>query len=387
MTTEAELRELAARAPPNSTALPPRTCWRGPTATSAGVTSWRRTCRTRRWSTWPVGPVPGWTCCSLDTGYHFAETIGTRDAVEAVYDVTVVNVTPEHRPNRICARQDLFARDPHECCRLRRWNPGRALKPADAWVTGIRRVESPPPTLRSSVRRGVRPGEDQPAGRLVPTRDVRDLRRHPRRPGEPAGRRGLSVHRLCAVHRQAGGGRRPAQHPTPHHAGSDIPEIVASYRPGCTAQAILQSDVLGRSRSVVTRRCCVSGWPEPGSAPDGPGHMASHLSRPSDPRAAAPTPARSVCNGSGVRYSGAGTRSLSPPGPAHADRRHPRLRAGGARRIVVAPWFPGTWPDHRSGSQEYAGPAGTFDDRPLGSQPGGRHRAGPLRVVSGGAAA
>ena len=31
----------------------------------------------------------------LDTGYHFAETIGTRDAVEAVYDVNMVNVTPE----------------------------------------------------------------------------------------------------------------------------------------------------------------------------------------------------------------------------------------------------------------------------------------------------
>ena len=30
----------------------------------------------------------------LDTGYHFPETIGTRDAVSAVYPVNVVNVTP-----------------------------------------------------------------------------------------------------------------------------------------------------------------------------------------------------------------------------------------------------------------------------------------------------
>ena len=36
---------------------------------------------------------PGVDVLFLDTGYHFAETIGTRDAVEAVYDVTVVNVT------------------------------------------------------------------------------------------------------------------------------------------------------------------------------------------------------------------------------------------------------------------------------------------------------
>lgn len=38
---------------------------------------------------------PGVDVLFLDTGYHFAETIGTRDAVESVYDVNVVNVTPE----------------------------------------------------------------------------------------------------------------------------------------------------------------------------------------------------------------------------------------------------------------------------------------------------
>ena len=32
----------------------------------------------------------------LDTGYHFVETIGTRDAIESVYDIRVVDVTPEH---------------------------------------------------------------------------------------------------------------------------------------------------------------------------------------------------------------------------------------------------------------------------------------------------
>ena len=38
---------------------------------------------------------PGVDVLFLDTGYHFVETIGTRDAVEAVYDVNVVNVRPE----------------------------------------------------------------------------------------------------------------------------------------------------------------------------------------------------------------------------------------------------------------------------------------------------
>ena len=89
---------------------------------------------------------PGVDVLFLDTGYHFAETIGTRDAVEAVYGVNVVNV----RPERTVAEQDslfgkdLFARDPAECCRMRKVEPlGKALAGYSAWVTGIRRVEAP----------------------------------------------------------------------------------------------------------------------------------------------------------------------------------------------------------------------------------------------------
>ena len=89
---------------------------------------------------------PGVDVLFLDTGYHFVETIGTRDAVEAVYDVNVVNVRPEHT----VAEQDalfgknLFARQPNECCRMRKVEPlSKALRGYSAWVTGIRRVEAP----------------------------------------------------------------------------------------------------------------------------------------------------------------------------------------------------------------------------------------------------
>jgi phosphoadenosine phosphosulfate reductase len=89
---------------------------------------------------------PGVDVLFLDTGYHFAETIGTRDAVESVYDITIVNVTPEHtaaEQDRLLGK-DLFARDPEQCCRLRKVVPlGSALSNYAAWVTGIRRVESP----------------------------------------------------------------------------------------------------------------------------------------------------------------------------------------------------------------------------------------------------
>ena len=89
---------------------------------------------------------PGVDVLFLDTGYHFAETIGTRDAVESVYDVNVVNVTPEHTVEQQdeLLGKNLFERNPNECCRLRKVEPlSKALRGYSAWVTGIRRVEAP----------------------------------------------------------------------------------------------------------------------------------------------------------------------------------------------------------------------------------------------------
>lgn len=88
---------------------------------------------------------PGIDVVFLDTGYHFAETIGTRDAVSAVYPVNVINVTP----SRTVAEQDaelgprLYGRNPDLCCYLRKVVPlERALDPYQAWITGVRKEET-----------------------------------------------------------------------------------------------------------------------------------------------------------------------------------------------------------------------------------------------------
>jgi phosphoadenosine phosphosulfate reductase len=89
---------------------------------------------------------PGVDVLFLDTGYHFAETIGTRDAVETVYDVRIVNATPEQTVAEQDASEgkDLFAREPDRCCFLRKVVPlQRTLAGYHAWVTGVRRVEAP----------------------------------------------------------------------------------------------------------------------------------------------------------------------------------------------------------------------------------------------------
>ncbi|OXM42472.1 phosphoadenylyl-sulfate reductase [Amycolatopsis alba] len=83
----------------------------------------------------------------LQTGYHFPETIGTRDAVQAVYPgVRIVNAEAEQS----VADQDaeygpkLHERDPNRCCHLRKVVPLRnTLAKYSAWVTGVRRVDAP----------------------------------------------------------------------------------------------------------------------------------------------------------------------------------------------------------------------------------------------------
>ncbi|WP_375425401.1 phosphoadenylyl-sulfate reductase [uncultured Friedmanniella sp.] len=89
--------------------------------------------------------APGIDVVFLDTGYHFVETIGTRDAVAAVHHVNLINVTAEQTPAEQDATwgRDLFARDPDQCCALRKVAPlGRALEPYAAWATGLRRADS-----------------------------------------------------------------------------------------------------------------------------------------------------------------------------------------------------------------------------------------------------
>jgi len=90
--------------------------------------------------------LPGVEVLFLETGYHFPETIGTRDAVAAMYDIKIVNALPEHtvaEQDTLLGR-DLFAREPDRCCHLRKVVPLRnTLAGYDAWVTGVRRVEAP----------------------------------------------------------------------------------------------------------------------------------------------------------------------------------------------------------------------------------------------------
>jgi phosphoadenosine phosphosulfate reductase len=90
--------------------------------------------------------APGVDVLFLETGYHFPQTLATRDAVAAALPVRVRDLLPVQS----VAEQDaeygerLHERDPDLCCALRKVEPlDRALAGYDAWATGVRRDEAP----------------------------------------------------------------------------------------------------------------------------------------------------------------------------------------------------------------------------------------------------
>jgi phosphoadenosine phosphosulfate reductase len=92
-----------------------------------------------------AGVAPGVDVLFLETGYHFAETLGTRDALASVIDAHVIDVLPR----QTVAEQDaeygprLHDRNPGLCCQLRKVEPINAeLDGYEAWVTGIRREDN-----------------------------------------------------------------------------------------------------------------------------------------------------------------------------------------------------------------------------------------------------
>ena len=89
--------------------------------------------------------LPGVDVLFLDTGYHFVETIGTRDAVEATLPVNLLTITPAQSVAEQDATYgtDLYKSDPDLCCKLRKVQPlADSLASYDAWATGLRRAET-----------------------------------------------------------------------------------------------------------------------------------------------------------------------------------------------------------------------------------------------------
>jgi phosphoadenosine phosphosulfate reductase len=90
--------------------------------------------------------APGIRVVEFDTGLLFPETYETRERLLERYAVRFERLEPDLTVEEQ-ARQHgeaLWRRDPDACCGIRKVAPlMRALRGMDAWVTGIRRQQSP----------------------------------------------------------------------------------------------------------------------------------------------------------------------------------------------------------------------------------------------------
>lgn len=98
----------------------------------------------------------------LDTGYHFEETLRTRDDLATRVGIPLINITPRQSVAEQDAEYgpDLWSRDPDLCCRLRKVEPmEETLVGFDAWITGLRVAATPhradTPVVSFDEKRGV----------------------------------------------------------------------------------------------------------------------------------------------------------------------------------------------------------------------------------------
>ncbi|MBP2437215.1 phosphoadenylyl-sulfate reductase [Microbacterium amylolyticum] len=89
--------------------------------------------------------LPGVDVLFLDTGYHFVETIATRDEAQRQLDIRVVDITADLTPKEQDAAYgaDLFATNAEYCCAMRKVEPLRdSLRGYEVWISGVRREEA-----------------------------------------------------------------------------------------------------------------------------------------------------------------------------------------------------------------------------------------------------
>ncbi|MDR1988893.1 MAG: phosphoadenylyl-sulfate reductase [Acidobacteriaceae bacterium] len=83
---------------------------------------------------------------TLDTGLLFPETYALWSQLEAKYGLTIRAVRPERTVEQqaVVEGPALWTVDPDRCCELRKMQPLRqTLAPVDAWVSAVRRDQTP----------------------------------------------------------------------------------------------------------------------------------------------------------------------------------------------------------------------------------------------------
>ncbi len=98
---------------------------------------------------------------TLDTGLLFPETYDLMDKLEARFNLDLRRIKPRQTPAQQARDYGdrLWERNPDRCCHIRKTIPLRdALAGFDAWITGLRRDQSPNRAATPVVSRDARNG-------------------------------------------------------------------------------------------------------------------------------------------------------------------------------------------------------------------------------------
>ena len=90
--------------------------------------------------------APGTAVLTLDTGLLFPETEALVESLTRRLNLNLMRVQPEQGVAEQAGSEGdaLWSRDPDRCCHLRKVLPlARALMGYEAWITGLRRDQSP----------------------------------------------------------------------------------------------------------------------------------------------------------------------------------------------------------------------------------------------------
>ena len=141
--------------------------------------------------------LPGVDIVLLDTGYLFAETEWYADDLRRRFGLNLRTVHPLPDVER-----DVWQTDTNACCAARKVEPlQRVLAGKRAWVTGLRRADSPSRATTPVVHDDLLAGrhQDQP-DRHLERRGRRHVHGDARPAGPSADRSRLPIDRLLAVH-------------------------------------------------------------------------------------------------------------------------------------------------------------------------------------------
>lgn len=74
----------------------------------------------------------------IDTTYHFKETLDYKEKLSKLFDLKVINITPDKEQNEFSKLGELWRYDPDQCCQINKVEPFENVKNKfEVWISGL----------------------------------------------------------------------------------------------------------------------------------------------------------------------------------------------------------------------------------------------------------